>query len=83
MSDGQNFSLIYSVLLLVLVGSALISYRLPLKHTVKMVLVWILIFAFGFALVYGIENIFIADQTDTQSGEGDDRDDKPDSGSYV
>jgi aspartyl protease family protein len=83
MSDGENFSLIYSVLLLVLVGSAFISYQLPLKKTVKMVLVWILIFAFGFALVYGIENIFITDETDAQSGEGDGGDNEPQGGSYV
>lgn len=83
MSDGQNFSLIYSVLLLVLIGSAFISYQLPLKQTVKMVLVWILIFSFGFALVYGIENIFIADPTDAQSGESDDGADEPQGGSYV
>lgn len=83
MSDGQNFSLIYSVLLLVLIGSAFISYQLPLKQTVKMVLVWILIFAFGFALVYGIENIFITYPMDAQSGESDDGTDEPQGGSYV
>ncbi len=58
MTDYEGFHIIYSVMLLVLVGSALISYRLPLKQTVKMALVWVLIFAIGVAVVYGIENVF-------------------------
>jgi aspartyl protease family protein len=83
MSDWQNFSLIYSVLLLVLVGSAFISYRLPLKQTMKMVLVWIFIFAFGFALVYGLENVFIADDASVQIDEGSDQFDEQLNDDYV
>lgn len=58
MSGGQSFAVIYSVLLLVLVGSAFISYRLPLKQSLKMALVWVLIFAAGVGVAYGIENVF-------------------------
>lgn len=83
MSEWENFSLIYSVLLLVLVGSALISYRLPLKQTFKMILAWILIFAFGFALVYGLENVLISDEADIEADDIDEIDNAPQGADYV
>ncbi len=51
MNDGETASLIYSLLLLVLVGSALVSRSLPIGQTLKMALGWIGIFALIFLLV--------------------------------
>ncbi|WAC24460.1 retropepsin-like aspartic protease family protein [Blastomonas sp. SL216] len=51
MSEGDTASLVYSLLLLVLVGSALVSRTLPIGQTLKMALGWIGIFALIFLLV--------------------------------
>lgn len=51
MGEGDTASLIYSLLLLVLVGSALISRSLPIGQMLKMALGWVGIFALIFLLV--------------------------------
>lgn len=51
MGESDTASLIYSLLLLVLVGSALISRSLPIGQTIKMALGWVGIFAVIFLLV--------------------------------
>ncbi|WP_017671185.1 TIGR02281 family clan AA aspartic protease [Blastomonas sp. AAP53] len=51
MSGGDTASLVYSLLLLVLVGSALVSRTLPIGQTLKMALGWVGIFALIFLLV--------------------------------
>lgn len=51
MSGGETASLIYSLLLLVLVGSALVSRSLPIGQTLKMAMGWVGIFALIFLLV--------------------------------
>ena len=50
MSDDQGMNLLYMALLLVLVGSALVSRRLPMGQTMKMASAWVGIFALGFVL---------------------------------
>lgn len=51
MGESETASLVYSLLLLVLVGSALISRSLPIGQTIKMAMGWIGIFALIFLLV--------------------------------
>lgn len=51
MGESDTASLIYSLLLLVLVGSALVSRSLPIGQTIKMALGWVGIFALIFLLV--------------------------------
>lgn len=51
MGESETAGLIYSLLLLVLVGSALVSRSLPIGQTLKMALGWIGIFALIFLLV--------------------------------
>lgn len=51
MSESDTASLVYSLLLLVLVGSALISRTMPIRQTIKMALGWVGIFALIFLLV--------------------------------
>lgn len=51
MSESDTASLVYGLMLLVLVGSALISRTLPIGQTLKMALGWIGIFALIFLLV--------------------------------
>lgn len=51
MGESETASLIYSLLLLVLVGSALVSRSLPIGQTLKMALGWVGIFALIFLLV--------------------------------
>jgi aspartyl protease family protein len=51
MGESETAGLIYSLLLLVLVGSALISRSLPIGQTLKMALGWVGIFALIFLLV--------------------------------
>lgn len=48
MSGDQGLNLLYMALLVVLVGSALVSRRLPMGKTLKMAAAWILIFALAF-----------------------------------
>ena len=50
MTDDQAPNLLYAVLLLVLVGSSLISMRLPIGKVAKMAAAWVAIFAVGFSL---------------------------------
>lgn len=47
MNEDQALQTVAAVMCLVLVGSALVSRRLPLGQTFRMVLVWIAIFAAG------------------------------------
>lgn len=47
---GETSGVIYSILLLVLVGSALISRRIPMGQMLKMFLIWIGIFLIAFIL---------------------------------
>ena len=51
MSESDTASLVYGLLLLVLVGSALVSRTLPIGQTLKMAMGWIGIFALIFLLV--------------------------------
>lgn len=51
MNEGETAGLIYSLLLLVLVGSALVSRSLPIGQTLKMAMGWVGIFALIFLLV--------------------------------
>jgi len=51
MTDGQTANLIYSLLLLVLVGSALVARAVPIGQTIRMALGWVGIFALLFLLV--------------------------------
>jgi aspartyl protease family protein len=46
MMEGQSLDLVYTVLLLVLVGSALFSRAIPVGQMIRMFLVWVGIFAF-------------------------------------
>lgn len=48
MTGDQGLNLLYMVLLVVLVGSALVSRRLPLGQTAKMVAAWVGIFGLAF-----------------------------------
>ena len=50
MSGDQGMSMLYLVLCMVLVGSALIGMRLPIGKTLKMLLTWVVIFGVAFAL---------------------------------
>lgn len=50
MSNDQAPNVVYTVLLLVLVASSLISMRLPIGKVAKMAAAWIAIFAVGFVL---------------------------------
>jgi aspartyl protease family protein len=50
MTGDQAPYLLYMVLLLVLIGSSLLSRRVPVGKTMKMAGVWVAIFAVGFAL---------------------------------
>ena len=59
MSGDQGAYLLYMVLLLVLVGSALVSRRLPMGKTLKMALAWVAIFALGFA-IFSFRSEFMA-----------------------
>lgn len=51
MNGDQTAGLIYSLLLLVLVGSALVSRSLPIGQTLKMAMGWVGIFALIFLVV--------------------------------
>ncbi|MGE3395904.1 MAG: TIGR02281 family clan AA aspartic protease [Sphingomonas sp.] len=60
MSGGdQALSFVYLVLILVMVVSSLLVRRLPLGHTLKLMLAWILIFAAVFA-IFALRNDFMA-----------------------
>ena len=74
MSGDMGAYLLYMVLLLVLVGSALVSRRLPMGKTLKMALAWVAIFALGFA-IFSFRSEFIGGG---QQAEGrSDRDSDP------
>lgn len=51
MSGDQGAYLLYTVLLLVLVGSALVARRLPAGKTLRMALAWVAIFAVGILIM--------------------------------
>jgi aspartyl protease family protein len=57
MSGGETTSLISALVCLMLVGSALVSRRLPVGQTLKMALAWVGIFAFGF-LIFSFRSEF-------------------------
>lgn len=59
MSGDQGAYLLYMVLLLVLVGSALISRRLPMGKTLKMAAAWVAIFAIIF-VIFSFRSEFMA-----------------------
>ena len=59
MSDDQGAYLLYTVLLLVLVGSAIVSRRLPMGKTLKMAAAWVAIFAIIFA-IFSFRSEFMA-----------------------
>ena len=50
MSGDQGMNMLYLVLCMVLVGSALIGMRLPIGKALKMLLAWVAIFGVAFAL---------------------------------
>lgn len=52
MNGDQPLSVLYLLLLLVFVGSALAVRRMPMDKTLKLAAVWIAIFALGFAIFY-------------------------------
>ena len=62
MDEGSR--LIYGILLLVLVGSALFSRRIPMNQMIKMFLVWIGIFGIVFVLIEIGSNFFHDEQED-------------------
>lgn len=49
-NGGDALNLVYLLLCLVLVGSALAVRRAPIGQTLKMALAWVIIFAVGFAI---------------------------------
>lgn len=55
MTDGQGISLVWAVVMLVVVGSALIARRIPLGQAAKMALAWVAIFAIGLT-IYAFRN---------------------------
>ncbi|MGP1283092.1 MAG: TIGR02281 family clan AA aspartic protease [Parasphingopyxis sp.] len=55
MSDGQGISLVWAVVMLVIVVSALASRRIPLGQAAKMAVGWIAIFAIGLT-IYAFRN---------------------------
>lgn len=55
MTEGQGLNLIWVVVLLVVVGSALISRRIPIGQAAKMALAWVAIFAIGLT-IYAFRN---------------------------
>jgi aspartyl protease family protein len=55
MNDGQGISLIWGIVMLVIVGSALAARRMPIGQAAKMALAWIVIFALGLGL-YAFRN---------------------------
>lgn len=59
MSGDQGAYLLYTVLLVVLVGSALVSRRLPMSKTLKMAAAWIAIFSLVFA-IFSFRSEFMA-----------------------
>ena len=59
MSGDQGAYLLYMVLLLVLVGSALVSRRLPMGKTLKMASAWVAIFAVIF-VIFSFRSEFMA-----------------------
>ncbi|HEY0629497.1 MAG TPA: TIGR02281 family clan AA aspartic protease [Sphingomicrobium sp.] len=59
MSDDQAPNILYLVLCMVLVASALFSRRLPMSQTLKMGAAWIGIFAFAFA-IFSFRSEFMA-----------------------
>jgi aspartyl protease family protein len=59
MSDDQAPNLLYLVLCMVLVASALISMRLPIGKAMKMAAAWVAIFVFGFS-VFAFRSEFMA-----------------------
>ena len=59
MTGDQAPYLLYMVLLLVLVGSALLGRRVPVGKTLKMAGVWVAIFAVGFA-IFSFRSEFMA-----------------------
>jgi len=56
-NDDQSINLIYALGGLVLVGSALIARRLPLKDTLKMALAWVAIFG-GLFVLFALRDDF-------------------------
>lgn len=59
MTDADGGNLLYLILLLVVVGSSLVSMRLPLGKTMKMASAWVAIFAVGFA-IFSFRSEFMA-----------------------
>lgn len=60
----ETSRVIYGMLLLVLVGSALFSRRIPMNQMVKMFLIWIGIFGIVFILIEIGSNLFEDNQKD-------------------
>ena len=50
MSGDEVMRFVYGAILIALIGSSLISHRLPIKQTFKYLLAWLGIFAFGILL---------------------------------
>jgi aspartyl protease family protein len=59
MSEDQGLNLLYLTMAMVLVGSALVSRRLPIGKTLKMALAWVAIFALIFA-IFSFRSEFMA-----------------------
>jgi aspartyl protease family protein len=55
MTEGQGINLVWAVVMLVIVGSALLSRRIPMAQAAKMALAWVAIFAIGLT-VYAFRN---------------------------
>lgn len=57
MSGGdQAMSVLYLILVLVLVGSALVVRRIPISQGLKLFAAWILIFGAAFLIFYALED---------------------------
>lgn len=57
MSEWDNLSMAHSIGALVLVGSALLAYRLPLGKALKMAAIWLLVFGAAFLAVSFIQSM--------------------------
>lgn len=55
MTEGQGLGLIWAIVMLVVVGSALIARRIPLGQAAKMALAWVAIFVIGL-MIYAFRN---------------------------
>ncbi|MEO1045037.1 MAG: hypothetical protein AAFX04_06325 [Pseudomonadota bacterium] len=68
MSEWDGIYLVHSVGVLVLVGSALLAYRLPLGQAVKMAAIWVLIFGAAFLAVSAYRSFVGGSSSEPRTG---------------